>query len=153
MPVTKAIGPGDDVDAWCTRCKMNLNHRIIAIVGRDIKRVHCLTCGSDHKYYPPRNADGTTSSKSGTVVSRSAKARTSPARAAKRSEGEWTVFMKEMSPDTVPRTYSVFEAFEAGEFVEHPQFGVGKVLEVTGRERIDAIFKEGRKTLICNRKR
>ncbi len=21
-----SVGPGDDVEAWCTRCKMNLNH-------------------------------------------------------------------------------------------------------------------------------
>ena len=51
------VGPGDDVEAWCTRCRMNLNHRVIAVVGNNIQRVVCLTCGSQHKFYPPKNQE------------------------------------------------------------------------------------------------
>ena len=51
------VGPGDDVEAWCTRCRMNLNHRVIAVVGNSIQRVVCLTCGSQHKFYPPKNQE------------------------------------------------------------------------------------------------
>ena len=28
-----ALKVGGDVDAWCTRCKMNLGHTVLAMVG------------------------------------------------------------------------------------------------------------------------
>ena len=51
----------------------------------------------------------------------------------------------------VLRQYAVSEAFAVSEYIEHPTFGTGKVLDTTGAERVPVIFKDGRKTLICNR--
>lgn len=156
--VSKAKGsitPGDDVEAWCTRCRMDLNHRVIAVVGSNIQRVHCLTCGGDHKYYPPK---GQASEKTETVRARGTRStaknqklmpeKISPARAA----GEWSAIMKDMSPDTAPTPYNVRQSFRPSEFIEHPVFGTGRVMEIVGAERIQVIFKDGRKVLICNKK-
>jgi len=60
--------------------------------------------------------------------------------------------MQEMPPDTSPRPYRISEAYEPGAFIAHPVFGPGKVLEIVGREKIQVVFKEGRKILLCNRK-
>ncbi len=151
MVFGRSIGPGDDVEAWCTRCRMNLNHRIIAMVGGDIKRVHCLTCGSDHKYYPPKG-DGASEKAPKTVrVAASGKGKETGRKAAARAGSEWSTVMRDMPPDLTPRPYRVAESFEAGEYISHPSFGTGRVLERTGAEKIDVIFEEGRKVLICNR--
>ena len=149
-----AIAPGEDVEAWCTRCRMNLNHRIIAVVGSEIKRVHCLTCGGDHKYYPPKRS-GKTSRTSSSSASDSAggKTRRSTDKSKARAISEWNTFMNEMPPDTEPRPYSIYEAFRAAEYIQHPVFGVGRVLEIVGAEKIQVIFEEGRKVLVCNRRR
>ena len=45
-----SVGPGDDVDAWCGKCLMVMSHRIIAVVGSQIKKVECLTCHAIHAY-------------------------------------------------------------------------------------------------------
>ena len=39
----------------CTRCKMELKH-VVVFHGMDgiVKKVKCLTCGSEHKYPPDR---------------------------------------------------------------------------------------------------
>jgi hypothetical protein len=66
-------------------------------------------------------------------------------------ESEWNVFMAEKAPEQQARPYMVTESFAITEFVEHPIFGVGRVLEITGAEKMVVIFKEGRKTLLCNR--
>src|SRR5207302_3841179 len=41
---------GGDVDAFCTRCKMELGHTILAMVGARPVRVRCNTCGGEHNY-------------------------------------------------------------------------------------------------------
>jgi len=145
------IGPGDDVEAWCTRCRMNLNHRVIAMVGSAIKRVHCLTCGGDHKYYPAKyESSGTRTARPVKVPSpaRTAKAReTATARAA----SEWKTIMDAMPSDCTPRLYRVSDSYRPSEFIEHPVLGTGRVTEILGAQRIQVIFQDGRKILICNR--
>ncbi len=61
--------------------------------------------------------------------------------------------MNEMPPGTEPRPYSIYEGFSAAEYIQHPVFGVGRVLEIVGAEKIHVIFEEGRKVLVCNRRR
>jgi hypothetical protein len=41
---------GGEVDAPCARCKLDLAHTILAMVGKRIVRVRCNTCQSDHAY-------------------------------------------------------------------------------------------------------
>lgn len=150
------IGPGDDVEAWCTRCKMNLNHRVIAVVGSEVKRVHCLTCGGDHNYYPPkgagRHAHAGAPRKTPVRKSSAGPGTQRGNKSEARAEGEWNRFMSEMPEGVSPRAYSPKDTFDTGEYIEHPTFGTGRVLDVVGREKIEAIFRSGRKVLICNRK-
>ncbi|MEW6140963.1 MAG: hypothetical protein AB1733_22295 [Thermodesulfobacteriota bacterium] len=145
-------GPGDDVEAWCTRCRMNLNHRVIAVVGKEIKRVHCLTCGGDHRYIPPKYEKEQKSERRAIRVgSGGERSRKSVDRTAERAAGEWNTIMKDSPPDLIPRPYNIKESYRIGELIEHPTLGTGKVLDVLGSQRIQAIFKEGRKVLVCNR--
>ena len=44
---------GGDVDAYCTKCRMDLSHRVIAMVANEPKRVKCLTCDGEHNYRKP----------------------------------------------------------------------------------------------------
>jgi hypothetical protein len=150
--IRPAIGPGDDVEAWCTRCRMNLNHRVIAVVGRLIQRVQCLTCGGDHKYYPPKGLNDKEPAKRVLKAASPEKTKKSLLKAADRAEGEWSTFMKEMGPGTEAKPYKVTESFQEGDFVDHKTFGLGRVLDVIGAEKIQCIFKDGRKVLLFNRK-
>jgi hypothetical protein len=145
-----ALGPGDDIEAWCTRCRMNLNHRIIAMVGSDVRRVQCLTCGSDHKYYPQKGT-GTGGSKSRVVRVSATGSRKGNSTKKTGRPGEWETFMTEMPTDTSPRPYRIFDAYGAAEFLEHPVFGIGRVVDVLAGDKIEVAFKEGRKVLLCNK--
>ena len=59
--------------------------------------------------------------------------------------------MKEMEPEMRPRLYRVSESYARAEYIEHPTFGIGRVLDIVGVEKVEVIFKEGRKILICNK--
>ncbi len=147
-----AFEPGDDIEAWCTRCRMNLNHRVIAMVRGEVQKVHCLTCGGDHKYYPPKkNPSEKKQEREPSSPKSAARDRKKPDRAAAKAESEWSTFMKEMSPDVRPRSYRISESYARAEYIEHPIFGIGRVLDILGVEKVEVIFKEGRKILICNK--
>src|SRR3954463_16620660 len=53
---TKLIKPGDEVDSYCTKCRMDLMHRIIAMHNGKIIRVECRTCNGHHNYRKPKSA-------------------------------------------------------------------------------------------------
>jgi len=139
---------------------MNLNHRVIAVFRGAIQRVHCLTCGGDHKYYPPKyprsaETERTVIRGSGKTVpekaTRSEKARKIAEKSPARAASEWNTVMKELPEGTDVRPYKVSESYRSGEFVTHPVFGTGRVLDIVGSERIQVIFRDGRKVLICNK--
>ena len=150
------VGPGDDVEAWCTRCRMNLNHRVIAVARGTIQRVHCLTCGGDHKYYPPKRGAAAEPEKKRTTTGSAPaapqnKERKSAERSLAKAYSEWVTFMKDMPPGAAARPYRVSESYKSSEYIEHPEFGTGRVVDVLGAQRIEVIFKDGRKVMVCNR--
>ncbi|MBI4966324.1 MAG: hypothetical protein HY913_23800 [Desulfomonile tiedjei] len=146
-----SLGPGDDVEAWCTRCRMNLNHRVVAVIGNRVQRVQCLTCGGDHKYYPPKFGTKDEPEKRHLKIAPAEKGRKSVDRVAAKAQSEWSTFMKDMPPDYEPRPYKVSGSYKQAEFIEHPVFGIGRVLDLVGAEKMQVIFKDGRKILICNK--
>jgi len=44
---------GESIVSTCTKCKLNLDHTIVAMDGIVIVKVKCRTCGSTHKYRDP----------------------------------------------------------------------------------------------------
>src|SRR3954452_13045413 len=53
---TKLIKPGTEVDSYCTKCRMDLLHRIIAVHNGRIMQVECRTCRGHHNYRRPKSA-------------------------------------------------------------------------------------------------
>ena len=55
MSINRPKRPGDDVDAYCTRCKRDFTHTIIYVdSNNEPERVRCNTCGSEHRYINER---------------------------------------------------------------------------------------------------
>jgi len=57
MSLYRPIRTGDDLDAYCTRCKIDLTHRVLTLAAENTpERVRCNTCGSEHRYIRERSA-------------------------------------------------------------------------------------------------
>ena len=136
---------GQNVDGWCTKCKMVLAHTIEALVGERITRVHCNTCGAPHAWRA--SAPGTTtraprSGKSGTAARRPAARAVDPA-------ATYDALVGSRRVDGA-RAYSVRDSFRPNELLAHPTFGVGVVTAERG-DKIDVLFREGPRTLAQRR--
>ena len=109
-----------EIICYCTRCKMDLGHTIMAMVGGMPARVMCRTCKSEHNYKAKKGLK-----EPGTSTPREPRVAREPKEKVVPVELEW---MQQMNASTKPlRVYAADEPFQAGDRVSHPIFGEGVV--------------------------
>ena len=124
---------GGDIDAFCTRCKMELGHTVLAMVGNKPVRVRCNTCHGEHAFRgPPEPRKGTWAPAS--------------ERNARPTVTTWDALLQKKDLSRA-RRYSAKDRYQADEVLEHPVFGIGLVQEVRG-DKISVAFKADVKTLV-----
>src|SRR5689334_10823677 len=154
---TKAIKPGTEVDSYCTKCRMDLLHRIIAVHNGRIMRVECRTCGGHHNYRRPKAAvseprvTAAARTASSTERSRPSSSAPSPRRAAA-AEAER---LREAScqkavlgqPISSFKSYRASQTFSLGDLIRHGKFGDGYIVRVIDRQKVEVMFKDGPRML------
>jgi hypothetical protein len=156
--MVKPLKAGGEVDSWCTKCKLVLNHRIIAMVGTIPARVECSTCNSHHNFRA--RAPGEKAPAAGSAAARGATARGASGAAGPRStrgptkaqqavldrERTWE---KSVSGKAVNdfRPYRVSEIFEEGDLVRHSKFGDGIVTRLLEGKKVEILFRDDARTL------
>ncbi|MEE8409143.1 MAG: hypothetical protein V3T05_06035 [Myxococcota bacterium] len=128
---------GQETDAYCTKCKLILNHVIIAVNGRRIARVQCLTCEGTHAYrasIPGSRARG---------GGRKSSASPSP-------EQMYEQLMEGRDVSRA-RAYKLAEKFDEGEVLNHTKFGLGLVTRVLADLKVEVFFPAGKKILVHGR--
>ena len=143
--MTKKIEAGAEVDSWCTKCKMDLNHRIIAMEGDKIKRVECLTCRGHHNYRRPKSADPPKKKKATRKKKASSKKVVVPD-----FKKLWEEAIVGRSPEDFT-TYHIAEVFEVGQLIRHKKFGDGVVSELIEGGKVQVIFEPGPKVMVHGR--
>jgi hypothetical protein len=149
---------GGEIDAYCTKCKLDLTHRIIAMVGDAVKKVECKTCGSHHLYRRTKvdkDAAVAAGVKAGSATRRPRSEggpRTASERhaAAERAERERVSTWEKAiagQPTAAFKAYSTKSNFGQGELVRHPKFGDGVVARVIDRAKIEVLFQDGSRTM------
>lgn len=145
--IAKIRSAGDIIEARCTKCRAVLNHRIVAMVGDRVVRVECNTCGGVHNYYPPAE-DKKIPSAAVSVRPRGAapaKSRVSPV--VKERENWDTLISAIDTGSAVP--YDMNGKYRADDIVDHPVFGIGIVKTVIKPNKMEVLFREGKKLLRC----
>lgn len=126
---TNKYSVGAEIEAYCTKCKMDRLHAIEALKSDgNINKVLCKTCQGSHLFRRPK----------------SAKAQTGTAR--RRRAGAVVVTEAEMKG---AKPYAMDKVFKAGDIIDHSTFGPGKVQEVKPGGRMDVGFATGSKRLVC----
>src|SRR4030081_2387804 len=46
----KPLRVAGEVDSWCTKCRLVLNHRIVSMKNGQAHQVECLTCRTTHRW-------------------------------------------------------------------------------------------------------
>jgi Fe-S oxidoreductase len=128
-----------DVVAYCTSCKMDLIHSIVAVDGDKILRVFCRTCKKEHNYRLPKELkDAATRKKTTKNVS---------AKKSRSIAAEWESAI-ESCKHLPGKLYSFDGCFGVGEKLTHATFGVGLVKKLLFPNKMEVLFKDGTKLLV-----
>ncbi len=153
---SRKLTAGGEVVSYCTKCKMDLNHRIIAMVAGVPVTVECESCKSHHKYRRPmedRAADkrvrptASSTPRERTAAPRTVGARMAAAAAEEASrEKTWQGRIAGKMADEFTK-YTPKGNFEADALLHHFKFGDGYVVRVIDANKIEVMFQDGPRVL------
>src|SRR5262245_34578614 len=153
--MSKPLRAGGEVDSWCTKCKLVLNHRIIAMVGGTPVRVECSTCMSHHNFRA--RAPGEKAPSTGTSTRASSAGSSGPrsVRATAATKAQQAVLDRERSWEkaiagkavTDFKSYRVDQTFAEGDLIRHKKFGDGVVTRILDPKKVEILFKDEPRTL------
>lgn len=133
----RKLSAGDEAASYCTRCKLDLNHVIIAMVGEKIVKVKCKTCGSEHKF------KGMTHTKRDKETKRRVSPKSRPD-TTKSLEALWESSIAGAKGAEI--SYDMGRSYRVGDVIVHNIFGRGVVLKTYFR-KCDVIFKDKERLL------
>jgi hypothetical protein len=156
---TKKPKTGGEIDAYCTKCRLDLTHRIIAMVGDVVKKVECKTCNSHHLYRRPkterdaaharlavraeeRKAVAASTGTGGTKAERAARAE----KAEREQTNAWEHAIAG-KPSSAFTSYRISLTFGPGDLIRHSKFGDGVVARVIDQTKVEILFKDGPRTM------
>ncbi len=124
---------GNEVDAWCRKCREDHLHVICAMVDGAIAKVECKCCGSTHRFRSPH-----------TVASTRRKAPQSE----RSSHGRASREELTLPPDgSLYKAYNLKTNFRVLDLIDHPKFGHGRVIRLLSQSKMEVHFGNGRKLL------
>ena len=135
----KQLSAGDHIASKCTKCKETTNHTIVAMVGDAVARVECNTCGGTHNYR--KAAAKKTAPKKKTASPKPTKA--------SQIEAEWKE-LTDGSNSATATPYNIQMSIKNGILIDHPSFGLGRVINVIKPNKMEVFFSTGVKLLRCS---
>jgi phage FluMu protein Com len=117
---------GDNIASRCTKCKLVLDHTIVAMEGEQVVKVKCRTCNSTHKFRNPADAP---------------KTRTPRAKSAGADAGgnRWESALKDSRGQSLP--YAMDGKYQVGDCIIHERFGKGVVMKLYSH-KCDVLFQD-----------
>jgi ribosomal protein L44E len=139
---------GKEVLAYCTSCKMDLIHWVVAMKGDKIAKAQCKTCNKEHVYKAPKGI---------TEPGEQVKKKSTKKEKTKTGEGltadgtpiaqEWEKLMNTHKNNPM-KSYNTKGLFLLGDKLNHPSFGEGIVGKIIYPNKIEVIFRNNVKILI-----
>lgn len=133
-----SLAAGKETLSYCTSCKMDLQHIIVAMKGDQVQKVECKTCNKIHAFRAPK---GVTEPKKKAKKAAKDKDEKRPVHA------EWEKLMASHK-DAPAKPYAPKSSFAVGDKLRHGQFGDGIVGRVIFPNKIEVIFQADVKILV-----
>lgn len=145
--MAKPLRVAGEVDSWCTRCRLVLNHRIVSMKSAKPHQAECLTCRSTHLWRLGSPGDKPVASAHNP---RSASAAPGAPRGARgpalKREQQWEKAIAGRGV-TEFRSYNVGATFTEGDLLRHKKFGDGVVTRVIDANKVEVLFRDEARTL------
>ena len=149
-PMPKALRVAGEVDSWCTKCRLVLNHRVVSMKAGKAYQVECLTCRATHLWRPNAPGEkapaGTGAGSERARALSSAPGRTPRLTVAARHEQQWEKAIAGRGVSEF-KPYNVGGSFAEGDLIRHKKFGDGLVTRIIDAHKVEVLFRDEAKTL------
>ena len=135
---------GQEISAYCGKCKDERSHTVTAMDGEAVKKVTCSMCGGTHNY---KQVAPTASGTERAAKPKAASSTKTPGTKRTREAATFSI-----DPKRPVKSYNMDSNFSAGDVINHPKFGLGSVESSPGPNKIEVRFQEGKKMLVHNLK-
>jgi len=150
--MAKPLRVAGEVDSWCTKCRLVLNHRIVSMKDGKAHQVECLTCRATHLWRPhapgdrPAASGGGGGARAERTLAAGGSTRTPRVTAAARHEQTWEKAIAGRGVSEF-KVYNVSASFQEGDLVRHKKFGDGVVTRVIDSHKVEVLFRDEARTL------
>lgn len=144
----KSLRVAGEVDSWCTRCRLVLNHRIVSMKTGKPHQVECLTCRAQHLWRPkaPGDKPAISAEPGRTRPSSPPGHRSRPPKGPTRQVQLWEQAIAGSAVHAF-KSYSVAASFSEGDLLRHKKFGDGVVTRVIDDHKVEVLFRDEARTL------
>lgn len=140
MPLdTTDMKAGDEIDAWCNKCKDMKLHKIRALVPGKDPKVVCLVCDSEHNYRAQPS-----------TVAPAATARPRAKRVKAEEHNPWQELVAKVAEDKI-KPYGVSLEFYQDDFIQHHRYGLGVVTEILDTSKMVVAFEDKKRIMVYNK--
>ncbi|MDX9719170.1 MAG: hypothetical protein RBU37_00375 [Myxococcota bacterium] len=131
-----------NIVTWCPSCNANRQHTLIE--DEDVPIVICSECNEEHSLdKEPRSRARSGGGAKGLV-------NVDELHSAEAARATWKKLTENVVEAELPR-YDIRARLKVQDKIVHPKFGVGIVFAELSPQKVDVLFSEGTKKLVCNR--
>lgn len=134
--MTDRISTGGDIDSYCTKCRLNLEHVVVAMVGGVVVKVKCKTCGGTHRFKDMPSVRQKSSGKEG----KGSRSFVAP-------RARWETAVEAADGPELP--YEMAGSYRAGDLIVHRVFGKG-VVQKTSFKKCSVLFSDQERVLVTS---
>lgn len=141
---------GNAIDGYCKTCRTDTSQTILEIEGNQIRSVRCQTCSGEGPFRSPRAR-----TKAGLrEVAAKRKTKPPPRRSKKKQEDPAEIYRQLIEGRDLSEAepYKLKNALDEGDLIDHPKFGIGIVMSVIESTKVNVVFEDRPRIMICNRK-
>jgi len=141
---------GSDIEAYCTKCKLLLNHIILIHEDNMVSKIKCKTCGSEHKYKDPKSTKKKTSPSLNQHRKKNVKVDPIFYKRVVTAPAQWEDKKKEMKPNHLIKDYRTQDTYQLKDVIQHHTFGLGFVEGIISTTSMDVLFCDTIKRMVMN---
>ncbi len=135
---------GQEIEAFCGKCKNDTLHVITSIEENKIIKLMCKNCQSYHQYRKPKAAVEGSSKKATTLLEPVVKTTQRRMR-----RDKWSRLLDSTEIEAAVE-YKMQDSYEIETAINHKTFGLGVVKNIIDSRKIEVLFHDGQKILVQN---
>jgi hypothetical protein len=144
--MAKPVRVAGEVDSFCTKCRLVLNHRVVSMKAAKAYQVECLTCRTTHLWRAAAPGEKAAAASGTSRASKSPAPKSTRVTPAMKQEQMWEKAIAGRGMNEF-KAYNTTATFQEGQLLRHKKFGDGVVMRVIDAHKVEVLFKDEPKTL------